>query len=199
MAHLLASVEELALALDLVFDPVNDGAKAVDVLQLHLGAQFRVAYGPQANVGFAAHVAFVHIRAAHAQVAQGLLELGQVEARFLRRADVRLRHDLHEGHAGAVHVEKAVLLAGLVTVAAASGVLLEMDAGNADALGLAVEVDFQPTFLAEGQIELGDLVALQQIGVVVVLAVELGLLRDGAVQGETGHDREFDSLLVDHR
>ena len=41
----------------------------------------------------------------------------------------------------------------------------------------AVHLDLEPAVLADGQVVLGDLVALHEIGVVVVLAVELGLGR----------------------
>src|SRR3989304_7429909 len=55
-----------------------------------------------------------------------------------------------------------------------------------------------PTAAAEGHVVLGDLVALGEVRVVVVLAVELGLFGDATVEGEAGHDSELDRLLVDY-
>jgi len=52
------------------------------------------------------------------------------------------------------------------------GVLFHVDAGDADALGLAVHADVDVPVLADGLLELGGLVALGQVGVEIVLAGE---------------------------
>ena len=160
-----------------------------------------VPCGPDADVRLAAHVAFFHVRAAGPDVAQDLAQLLQVGARLFRRADVRLRDDLHQRHAGAVHVDEAVRLAGrwVGLVQQAGRVLFQVHAGDADALRLAVDLDLQPAVHADRQVVLRDLVALHQVGVVVVLAVELGLGGDRAVERQPGHDRQLDGLAVDDR
>ena len=52
---------------------------------------------------------------------------------------------------------------------------------------------------AERQVVLRDLVALRQVGVEVVLAVELGEGGDLAVQRQAGQDARLDRRPVDHR
>jgi hypothetical protein len=71
------------------------------------------------------------------------------------------------------------------------------DARDPDALADAVHLDLQPAVAGERQVVLRYLVALHQVGVGVVLAVELGVLRDLAVEGQRGHDGVLDGLLVD--
>ena len=63
--------------------------------------------------------------------------------------------------------------------------------------GFAVALDDHPAAVGDGVFELRDLVALHQVGVGVVLAVELGELADVAVEGEAGADDVLDGLLVD--
>ena len=50
--------------------------------------------------------------------------------------------------------------------------------------GVALDLDLEPAVRGQRQVVLRDLVALQQVRVGVVLAVELGVLRDLAVEGE---------------
>jgi len=79
----------------------------------------------------------------------------------------------------------------------AAGVFLEVDALEADEAGALGGLDLEAAVEAEGHVVLGDLVALGEVRVGVVLAVELGVLGDGAAQGEAGEDGVADGLLVD--
>ncbi len=72
-----------------------------------------------------------------------------------------------------------------------------MDARDADPFEQTVQLNLQPAACAERQIVLGYLVDLHQVRVGVVLAVELGLLRHLAVEGESGHDGHLHRPLVD--
>ena len=53
--------------------------------------------------------------------------------------------------------------------------------------------------LGDGLVELGDLVALGQVGIEVVLAGEDGALADFTTQGQGGQGSELDRLFVEHR
>ena len=53
----------------------------------------------------------------------------------------------------------------------------------------------EPAVDAHGHVVLRYLVALHEVGIGVVLAVELGVIRDRAVERQGGHDGEFDGLL----
>jgi hypothetical protein len=63
------------------------------------------------------------------------------------------------------------------------GVFLEVGAGDAD---LLAALDFDPALARERQVVLRDLVVLGQVGVEVVLPVELRVRRDRAVERERG-------------
>ena len=76
-------------------------------------------------------------------------------------------------------------------------VLLHVYTSNADGALLAVGLHVEMPANGDGHVVLGDLVALHQVGVGVILPVELGAGGDGAVEGEAGGDGVFDGLLVD--
>jgi len=65
-----------------------------------------------------------------------------------------------------------------------AGVLLHVDAPDADALPRAADLDLDVTVLSDGQFVLGDLVALGQVGVEIVLTREAALAGDRAAGGE---------------
>ena len=79
-----------------------------------------------------------------------------------------------------------------------AGVLFEVHSGDSAAPGLAFDVELEATVTAEWQIVLRNLIALGQIGVEVVLAIELRELGDLAVQRECGTDGRLDRPPVDH-
>ena len=79
----------------------------------------------------------------------------------------------------------------------AGGVFFQVDAGDANASRCAVHLDVKVAVNAERQVVLGDLVPLHQVGVGVVLAVELGELGDLAVEGQAGADGVVHGLAVD--
>jgi hypothetical protein len=73
-----------------------------------------------------------------------------------------------------------------------------VDAGDADIPALAVNLDSEMAVEADGHFILGNLVAFHEVGIGIVLAVELGVFGDRAVQSQSGHHGIFYSLLVDN-
>ena len=82
---------------------------------------------------------------------------------------IRLGHDLHQGHAGAVQVNKAVapLLMDIF-----ARVLFHMDACNTDPLHFTVNHDLDIPVFADRQLVLAYLIALRKVGVEIVLPRE---------------------------
>ena len=81
-----------------------------------------------------------------------------------------------------------------------AGVLFQVSAVDADALDAAVgQLDLYPAVAAQGQLVLGDLIALGQVRVVVVLAREDRGLRDLAVERQPRADGGFDRSAVADR
>src|SRR5258708_13825558 len=79
----------------------------------------------------------------------------------------------------------------------AAGVLREVRAADADALGRPVVAgDLEPALHREREVELRDLVALRQVRVHVVLTVEFRVLGRPAVERDARGDRELDRAAV---
>ena len=76
---------------------------------------------------------------------------------------------------------------------------LEVHAFEIDAARLTVGGDLDPAAFDQGQVVLRDLVTLDQVGVRIVLAVELGGVWDLAIQRESSHDGQLDCPAVDDR
>ncbi len=87
-------------------------------------------------------------------------------------------------------------------VQALAGVLFEMGANDADGFRLEAVLgvaDFQPAVLRHRQIVLADLIALGQVGIVVLLAIPLGARRDFAFERDRRLQRQLDRVTVHHR
>ncbi len=74
-----------------------------------------------------------------------------------------------------------------------------MGSADGDRAALALDAELQRPVLADGRVVLRDLEVLGQVGVVVVLPVEVGLLGDVGVDGLADLHGGLDGSLVDHR
>ena len=183
-----------------MLDHRHDEADRIDVLGLGPRAEFaaRLAH---ADVDVGAHRAFLHIAVARADVAQDRAQLAEIGPGLGRRAHVGPRHDLHQRDAGAVEVD--VGHRRVLVVHQLARVLLDMDALDADRLGAAlvllVEQDLDFALADQRMVELADLIALRQIGVEIILAVEAAPAVDLRVERHAGAHRLADALPVRHR
>ena len=195
--HLAAVEEEVALPPLLVLQRQLHVAERVHVLQLGAGAELVLPLGPQADVGVAAEAALLHVAVADVEIADNGVQFPQVGGRLRGRAQVRLADDLQERRAGAVEVHVAHRFA--LVVHQLAGVLLHVDAGDADGPAAAVHLDLHPAVLADGQLELGDLVALGQVRVEIVLAGEAVFPVQGRSGGQPQLDGRLHHLAVEYR
>ena len=164
-----------SLPLRLIAQRAVYGAEAVHILDFNLSPKFVRASGPDADIGVAAKVALLHIRAADADVAQYGLELRQVAARLVGATHIRLADNLHQRRAGAIDVQQAVRLAEIVAaVEKLSDVLFQMHASYANSLAALVGVYGEAAAKRERLVVLRNLVAFHQVGIGVILAIELG-------------------------
>ena len=74
-----------------------------------------------------------------------------------------------------------------------------MDAGDADALAHALNVDIDKPVLGERLVIHRDLIALGKVGIKIILAGETGKWPDGAIQRHAGLHREFYRFPVEDR
>ncbi len=192
LGDLAAAADELQLALDLGLHPALQEPERVHVLQLGLGAQRRFAGGADRHVGVAAQRSLVHVHVGHAQVPQRHAQQPQPLRGVRGRAQVGLGHDLHQRRAAAVEVHDACL-GGMDATRRAGvdelgGVLLQVHTVDAHLAQAAVA--------GQRNVVLGDLVALGQVGIEVVLAVEDRTRRQLAAQGHADHEPEVHGLGV---
>ena len=176
-----------------VFDRFDDKCKGVEVLHFGTGAELALAQLADRKVDVAPQRALVHPAVGYAGVEDNGTELLQVRLGFLGGADVRLRNDLDQRNAATVAVYHGAVY---VVVHQLSGVLLNVDPGDADALGACRRLNIQPAVLAKRQVVLGDLICLGQVGIEVVLPVLLGKMGNGAVGGKSRLDGVFHHLSV---
>ena len=172
--HIYAHVGHALLADDLVVEGVLHGPEAGDVLNLHPLPAL------QADVGVDPDGALPP-RVVGPQVLQDEAQLVQEEPGLLRAGDVRLRHDLHQGHPRPVVVDEGVQSVGDVPadVHQLRRVLLQVDPGYPD--GPAVQE--QVASLSQGDVVLGYLEVLGHIRVEVVLPGDPDLGEHPAVEG----------------
>ncbi len=199
LTHGLAALDQRDLATCLVFNGPPKRADAVDVLDLAAGSQ-GCARLADADIGVAAHAAFLHLGVAGPDGDEDAAQLADVLAGLLRCADVRPRDDLHERHACPVEVDQRMGAAvdpstATAEVGALAGVLFEVGALHPDAC--AVGQGEEPVDV-QRLVVLADLVGLGHVRVEVVLAME-GARPHGAVQRQADAHRQFDGLAVEHR
>ena len=153
------------------------------------------AGGAHRDVGVAAQRALLHVHVADAERAQRAAQQLEPLARLLGRAQVRLGHDLRERRAAAVEVDDARVGAvdppARAQVDQLGGVLLEVHAVDAHVAELPAP--------AQGLVVLRDLVALGEVGIEVVLAVEDRPRRELRAQRGSDHQPEVDRSRVGDR
>ena len=76
---------------------------------------------------------------------------------------------------------------------------LDADALEVGLLTLLGHLHLDPAVFGDRLVVLGDLVVLGQIGIEILLAVELAVLSDMQIQGQRGLHRILEHLLVEHR
>ncbi len=171
-------------------------AERVDVLELGLHAKLCRAGPADRDVRLGAQLALFHLGFRRADRPEQGAERDGVVAGFVGGPQVRLAHDLHQRRAGSVQVDERLrrlvqLVAGVDELAR---VLLQVDAPDADAPAVELEM----TVDAHREVVLADLVALRQVGIHVVLAIELRVTRNLTPERDRGLEAGLDRRLVDH-
>src|SRR5262245_6831517 len=188
-------LDDVDLASGFGLDRLANEADGIDVLDLATGSEPLFAGPPHRYIHVGAQVALLHVAVAGAEIAQDRAQLRQERLRLPGRAQVGLGHDLHQRHAGAIEVNVGMLR--VLVVEQFAGVLLQVQALDADPHGLPVHVHLDRTFPDDRPFVLRYLIALRQIRIEVVLAVEHRDKVDFGVEPEPGADGLGDAGLVD--
>ncbi len=181
----------------LVFDRLLQKTERVQVLHFRAYAEFFRALQPYGDVGVAAQMALFHIAGGDADELQRLLHLGQIGDGLVGRAHVGFADDFYQRCAAAVEIdvgEPRGILKALVL--ALAGVVFHVDARHADAFGQTINHDIDYAVLGKRLIVLGDLVALGEVGIEVVLAREPGDRIDRAIEGQGSFNGQFDGIAA---
>ena len=194
--HRLAPIQHSGLAPDLVLDGLAHVFERVDVLQFGLGAQLLGAVQSQGHVGVATKRSFFHVAVADAQGSHQGAQRAHVLGRFFRRANVGLAHDLDQRHARAVEVHETD---ARIVVDVLARVVLQVDAGQADAPWLASHAKLNRAAFAQRLFVLRDLKSLGQVRIEVVLARETTARPDVRTHGQTQAHRCVHHGPIEHR
>ena len=191
-----AILQNTDLAARLIFDGLAHEADGIDVLDLAARAELP-ARAADGDIDVGAQRPLLHVAIAGAEVAHDLAELGHIGLGFVGRAHVGLRHDLHQRAAGAVEVHEAHV--GVLVVERLAGILLEVQALDADLDGAAIDIHMDGAFAYHRLLVLRNLITLRQVGVEIVLPVEHRAAVDARLQPEARAHRLLDAKPVDDR
>ncbi len=180
-----------------VVDGLLQKAERVEVLDLAAGAEFGLADRAHRDVGVNAEAAFLHVAVANADPGHQRVQRAGVGDRFCGGAHLRLRDNLQQRRAGAIEVDAGHAVE--VFVQRLAGVLFHMGAGEVDHSFGVAHLDLQRAALDNRLGQLTDLIALGQVGVEVVLAVEDVDAVKRCADRQAKLDRTFDRALVQHR
>ena len=153
----LALFHKLDLAGHFVVDGLFNGAERVQVLHFGNGASlpgFRVL---NIDINVAAQGAFFHFHVTDFQIAQGVSQFFQEQARFQARRHVRIGDDFHQRHAAAVVVHES---GAVFRVQALARVFFQLNLVDADLFRAVIGFDFDVTFVGHRFVRLGNLIAL---------------------------------------
>ena len=145
----------------------------VEVFDLGLGAQLRLARAAHRYVRVAAQIAFLHVAVAHADVLQRAAQEVDVVVGLPARTEIRLADDLEQRRAGAVEVDIRLardrrrsctdLPASSSMCARVISNRLETPFIGPPALVALAGQDFDRAVLRKGAVVLRDLIALRQV------------------------------------
>ena len=195
-----AALDDVNLPVQFVIDGLLNELEGINVLQFGSGSVLLFAHSPHGYIGVASQAAFFHVAIADVQIFQDLLQPGQVIVSLRRRTNIRGRHDFYQRHAASVEVQMRVS-AGIrkPLVQGFSGVFFHMDALYSNFLSGAVHGNFNVAVLRQRPVVLGDLIALREIRIKVILARPLRFRIDAAVEPDCSSGGNADGDAVQHR
>ena len=158
--------------LRLVGEGALEGLEGIEVFDLAPGIELFRSSLAEGDTGIEPHHAFEHVRLRCVHSDEDAAELLGEGDGFRRGADVRLRHDFHEGGAGAIEIAERFG----ANMREFSGVVFHVEAVNTTmplTLPSPRHVIFHEAISCEWEVVLGDLKAHREIWVEVVLAVEV--------------------------
>ena len=109
---------------------------------------------------------------------------------------IRLRYDFNQWDAGSVIIHQGNILPFIMYQL--SRILLHVDFMNSYFLPPGRRFDFHAAVLADGEVELGNLIVLRIVGVKIVLPVESAEPGNGTAGGKANSHGIFHHLLIQY-
>ena len=181
--HRLTGLVGLDLSLNLVITSLLDRREGVHVLDLHLRAEGSVRSPAHGDVDVATQGTFLHVAVAHTQIAHDAADFRGIFRRFTPRAQIGFADNLSQSNTGAVVIHQGVsgaseaIATGMHKLA---GVFFHVKTLDTNFLQIGVfallgHFHLDPAVFSNRFVVLGDLVVLRQIGVKILLAIELAV------------------------
>ena len=138
---------------------------------------------------------FFHVAIAHVSIHQNVFQRIEVFVGHGGAGQVRLGNDLHQGYTGPVEIDAALPLEMKIF----AHVLFQVRAGDANARNRAIKFKINVTVACRRLVVLGDLVILGHVRIEIILPIEFGIRRDGAIEQQAGEYRQAQGLFVSDR
>ena len=135
--HFRPSLQQTALALDLILQGLLHRSERIEILDLDFRALRFATHRSEGNIGLAAHSSLLHVPGTYPQVAQKDAQLAKVLPRLLWRTQVRATDDFHQRHPGTVEINQAVT----AFVCQLGRILLQMHSFDSDLPNLPIGLD----------------------------------------------------------
>ena len=200
--NLATVLNHLNLALHLVLDRLLQEAERIEILDFTARAEFFLTSGTNGHIGVAAEVAFLHIAVGDAEPDDERMKRLGVADGFRSRAQLGFGHDFKKRSAGSIKVDTRVT--SYDAVYRLARIFLQVRARQVNGLDIGFTVlgfDGERQLAAhnDGQLELTDLIALRQIGIKIVLAVEYRVTGDFCLDRKAELDRLLNGPFVEYR
>ena len=184
------------LTFDLILRSADKRAEAVEVFDLGARAELITSNGAHRNVCLKPQYTFFHVAGVHAEITQDRADFRGVIERGFNGANIGLGDDLKQRHACAIEIDQRIIF----FVREFRCIFFDVNPPHSHfELILTAIIDIKRAFFCDRQFVLRDLIALGQVGVVIIFARKGVVLVDGAVQRETDQRGKFRRLFVDDR
>jgi hypothetical protein len=174
-------VEASSLTLPFIIQSGNDFFEGVKVFDFDLGPKLWGSMEAKGDVGVASEASFLHVAFTHPRIAHATFKALEVVMSFLGGPDLGHPYNLDERHACTVEVNVGMSFCVNVLTC----IFFEVDAFEGNGFSTA-EADASSQ--SEWEIILADLVALGEIGIVVMLTVEFAMSLYLAFEGKCCED-----------
>ncbi len=193
----LALPKELDLPLAFAVNRAPDRLERVQVLHLGTGTKLFCADLPHGKVDIRTHGTFLQLAVRRTQILNDQAQLFQISDDLLGASHIRLGHDLDQRHAAAVVIHQRTVLPLIVNQL--SGILLHMNLMNTNFPRTRGRLDLDKAIVADGQIQLRNLIILRIIRIKIILAVKFAELVNLAVGRQPHRHRVLHDLLIQYR